>query len=1502
MKRWNKIHKTGRCIAPAHPASFECLISAGDEIPSVATIRVMKTYLHVFGARARALLCLAVFLAASLPLMAFFPEPDPLTLETGSSGVVKVKGSDKDASVTLKIIGVTPNDGGVTHDLVGTRSGTGSVPVTLTGVTPGNYVVLFTGKNNTIDGVQGSITVIVRDPPKSSAQNIFFAVAGDPINTRSGEYYGAEAVDLNLGGPMPLIFSRYVASNLSEDGLVQAYLGANRSHNFASRIELTFSIPLTPTPPLPIMARVVLPKGRTVRFDKVGTKWVQKLPLDVPYQLVEAGGNFLFGHPHTKQIWTYDSTGKLTKIEDGKGNAHTLTYTTGKLSSISDGLGRKINISQPGTTITSVAGETVVDLVTETRTVTFAYTSGVLTSATDYGGHVTTYANTSGRLISFTRPAGNTPFTQIYDANNKVMSQTERGADTSTFGYAPTTTTFTDPTLATQVDTYDAKGNLTSHADQVGNAITMTYDSSGRRSNITDRLGNKTTVLYHALSGLPATIINAEGKSTLYTYKARTLSGLIFQDLVKVTYPDASARAFVYDAKGNITQVTDQAGKVWKFTFNTRGQVLTMTNPLGGLTTNTYDAFGNLLTTVATDVGTTAFDYDGRHRLIEIIRPGGATVSIVYDAKDRITSVTDERDNIYCYAYDGNNRLTSITDPDNEQTSLGYDVLDRVTSITDAHLNQATTTFNSRRLPATRTDGNGNTVEMHYDSRQRVTGIEDAGGQMWTFGYDVEGRLTQSQSPIDPPAKWKLNKLGFPIELSDPLGNTRRVTRDAMQRVTQSFDPLGRLTSFVYDKKGRLVSATEQGTGTAKYDRDALGNVTKITDPNGGAWTTTYLKSGRVQKMTDPLGKSMIVNNYDNRGRPTMLTFADASTCALAYDAASHLTHSNFSAGPDLTFGYDDLGRLSSVDDAILSNDLVFTYDAVGRLTNCQQNAQNFTATYDDGNRLQTVSYLGGAFTVTYAYDSRNRLTSVTDSEGTSITMGYDDAGRLLSQTRTPGIDGNYLYDAAGRLTRIQEGGIIDLDYTLNPASEVTDVDFTAPSVPSVLAGTQFLKFGKAGEITTPGHTYDLRGRLTVAPGRTYQWDGASRLTNANGVTLVYNGLGDINTRTESGNTTRYYHHYALGLAPIVYEDPPTGSDRAYVWTPGGRLLYSVDIGTGDPTFYHFDRMGSTLALTDQTGTVTDSYAYGPYGEPLIHTGPGTLSTQPFTYIGAYGVRKEGPLYQMRARYYDPQAARFLSRDPLPPRLGDPKSTNRYTYAAQNPLMYLDPRGENDSLANGFSLTGTGRVGIVYSDYNEAGPTQIENRLRFNIDASKETDAGVTFGGRIRLQYEDWRDDLESGDTFNAASAYAEANGFRVEVGNSNTAFDSMSTLYNSELGYIGSDYTGNNGGDAYFGPDIGRLGIFADYSVGDLMARLSQCPSTCASYDAELGYDCGKKPSSAGFAFIYSAMSASAPADDDIAVGIGAGYDLGGATISGTILRGFTSETYADVGVNFSF
>jgi outer membrane protein OmpU len=290
------------------------------------------------------------------------------------------------------------------------------------------------------------------------------------------------------------------------------------------------------------------------------------------------------------------------------------------------------------------------------------------------------------------------------------------------------------------------------------------------------------------------------------------------------------------------------------------------------------------------------------------------------------------------------------------------------------------------------------------------------------------------------------------------------------------------------------------------------------------------------------------------------------------------------------------------------------------------------------------------------------------------------------------------------------------------------------------------------------------------------------------------------------------------------------------------------------------------------------------------------------------------------------------------------------------------------------TFSGNGRFGVVYVE-DGGDDTFVSYRLRFNINAKKETDSGITFGGRIRLQYDygDVTGDHEAGAELNAAQIYGEASGFRVEVGNANSALDSMNTLYNAELGFIGTtlgsysmvDYASYSSGP-WSAAQADRVGLFASYSVGDFVARASYIdPDQFDDGDdpeISISFDYASGPFSVGVGFaenaafdsnysVYalvgeyavndttnvglqligedgsdndvtytlygntelangigvgafvSGLSTDDPMiEEDVAYGIGASYDLGGATLAGTIQRGFFGETYADFGMSFGF
>ncbi|SPP65285.1 RHS repeat-associated core domain-containing protein [Nitrospira lenta] len=101
--------------------------------------------------------------------------------------------------------------------------------------------------------------------------------------------------------------------------------------------------------------------------------------------------------------------------------------------------------------------------------------------------------------------------------------------------------------------------------------------------------------------------------------------------------------------------------------------------------------------------------------------------------------------------------------------------------------------------------------------------------------------------------------------------------------------------------------------------------------------------------------------------------------------------------------------------------------------------------------------------------------------------------------------------------------------------------------------------------------------------------------------------------------------------------------------------------------FFHTDDLGSTVALSDDSGSVTTRYTYGPFGSTTV-TGS---STNPFQFTGR---ENDGTgLNYYRARYYSPTRSWFLSEDPLGFDAGDP---NLYDYVSNSPTNLVDPSGE----------------------------------------------------------------------------------------------------------------------------------------------------------------------------------------------------------------------------------
>jgi RHS repeat-associated protein len=202
----------------------------------------------------------------------------------------------------------------------------------------------------------------------------------------------------------------------------------------------------------------------------------------------------------------------------------------------------------------------------------------------------------------------------------------------------------------------------------------------------------------------------------------------------------------------------------------------------------------------------------------------------------------------------------------------------------------------------------------------------------------------------------------------------------------------------------------------------------------------------------------------------------------------------------------------------------------------------------------------------------------------------------------------------------------------------------------------------------------DLDGNMTSGPITNdtlvaYAYDARNRLLNVGGVTNTYDAMNNRIGQTYGTNSVAYTINPNSSLPQLLMRIK-NGVTNYYVY--GAGLLYQVteSAAATNTLTYHYDYRGSTVALTDGTGTnVTDQIEYSAYATMTIRTG---TNDTPFLFNGRYGVMTDpnGLLY-MRARYYNPYICRFVNPDPS----GFSGGLNFYAYGNGNPVSMVDPGG-----------------------------------------------------------------------------------------------------------------------------------------------------------------------------------------------------------------------------------
>ena len=160
----------------------------------------------------------------------------------------------------------------------------------------------------------------------------------------------------------------------------------------------------------------------------------------------------------------------------------------------------------------------------------------------------------------------------------------------------------------------------------------------------------------------------------------------------------------------------------------------------------------------------------------------------------------------------------------------------------------------------------------------------------------------------------------------------------------------------------------------------------------------------------------------------------------------------------------------------------------------------------------------------------------------------------------------------------------------------------------------------------------------------------------------TYDPNGRRVTSTE-GEKIAYYNKY-------LKKNLTTGEVTKYYYLGGKLVAQSI---SGTLSYYHKDHLTGTNVMTDSSGNEDGTVEYYPYG--VTRSSSGTIDTQK-RFTGQHQSSATG-LYYYNARWYDPDIGRFISADIIVPNPRNPQDLNRYGYARNNPLKYIDPSGHD---------------------------------------------------------------------------------------------------------------------------------------------------------------------------------------------------------------------------------
>ncbi len=833
---------------------------------------------------------------------------------------------------------------------------------------------------------------------------------------------------------------------------------------------------------------------------------------------------------------------------------------------------------------------------------------------------------------------------------------------------------------------YDALGRQWKMTDAENHVTETLYYPDGQLYKVIDAEGNAQITYVYNEDGSLKEKLDANGHKTEYEYSG-------FMGLESVTYEDETSATTEYDKHRRVETETTRSGDTIIYTYYDDGQVASKT--VGDNTiTYQYDIMGRTIITTD-DTGTTVTSHDNLGRITGVNYPGGKVVS---------------------YEYDAVGNRTKLTYPDASYITYTYDQLSRLTEV--------------------RNDVNTVLAEYTYDDLSRRTALDYANGTGISYQYDVAGRLLDINNVTE------TGPLAYAYTYDD-IGNrmSMSVTDSTGTSIhVYDYDNIYQVTDVNYPESlGYLATDTT-------FNYDGVGNRTSVVNDNGTTGYTTnelnqYTDVGGVDCFYDRAGNMVNDGNhdylYDAENRLVMVlntpdVLAAACDTTLAFTTGGDANWAP--TGDTYNYGFDSVvsGDIDDSEECWIQTvvhgkgTIKFSWKA-----SCDgSDSINFfidgqyigghAGTFGWDDYWCTINE-GGAHILRWKY-----------SKGSSGSLGEDCAWvDQVEWTPSPRVSVSTLEDALDISLSITTGGDNTFIRTTYPTyygndsarrGYISDGQRSWMDAQVYGAGTVtfywkvsseqnydelrfyidgVLQDEISGEVDWTQKSYNIDGESL----HTLMWEYEKDSSGSDGsdcgwvdyltwsgdtqpsweiVEYVYDPAGRrIEKKYDGATQVKYVYD---GDQCIAEYDGSDNLLRKFIYGPGiDQPICMIDVQDSNAvSYYHYDGLGSVVALSDGDGDMVQAYEYDVYGN-VAASDPN--HTSPFMFTGRR-LDIETGLYFYRARYYNPALGRFLQTDPI----GYGDGMNMYAYCGNNPIGATDPSG----LAGGdISYRLTGQVAVM---------------------------------------------------------------------------------------------------------------------------------------------------------------------------------------------------------------